>query len=161
VVLGVGLSILVPAVTTVALNSVDARHEGLASAINNAFSQTAGLLAVAVLGVTMFISFSGSLDARLADVDLPPAARQQLEGEKIQLGAAHAPEGLGAAQRENVDLAIDEAFVSGYRVVMLVAVAMALASAVSAALLIEGKKPKGSVEQRIAEEEVVPNPIEP
>jgi len=40
VVLGVGLSILVPAVTTVALNSVDARHTGLASAINNAFSQT-------------------------------------------------------------------------------------------------------------------------
>jgi hypothetical protein len=50
-VLGVGLSILVPAVTTVALNSVDVRHTGLASAINNAFSQTAGLLAVAVLGV--------------------------------------------------------------------------------------------------------------
>jgi MFS family permease len=38
VILGLGLSILVPAVTTVALNSVDARHEGLASAINNTFS---------------------------------------------------------------------------------------------------------------------------
>lgn len=37
VVLGVGLAILVPAVTTVALNSVEARHSGLASAINNSF----------------------------------------------------------------------------------------------------------------------------
>jgi EmrB/QacA subfamily drug resistance transporter len=161
VILGVGLSILVPAVTTVALNSVDARYEGLASAINNAFSQTAGLLAVAVLGVIMFISFSGSLDAHLADVNLPPEARQQLEGQKIQLGAAQAPEGLGAAQRAKVDLAIDEAFVSGYRVVMLVAVAAALASAISAALLLEGKKPKESAEQAIAEEGVAPNPIEP
>jgi MFS family permease len=160
-VLGVGLSILVPAVTTVALNSVDARHEGLASAINNAFSQTAGLLAVAVLGVIMFMSFSGSLDARLADLNLPPEAKQQLEGEKIQLGAAQAPEGLDAAQSANVDRAVDEAFVSGYRVVMLVAVAMALASAVSAALLLEGKKPKGSEEQTIAEQEVAPNPLEP
>jgi EmrB/QacA subfamily drug resistance transporter len=160
-VLGVGLSILVPAVTTVALNSVDARHEGLASAINNAFSQTAGLLAVAVLGVIMFMSFSGSLDARLADLNLPPEAKQQLEGEKIQLGAAQAPEGLDAAQSTNVDRAVDEAFVSGYRVVMLVAVAMALASAVSAALLLEGKKPKGSEEQTIAEQEVEPNPLEP
>jgi EmrB/QacA subfamily drug resistance transporter len=160
-VLGVGLSILVPAVTTVALNSVDARHEGLASAINNAFSQTAGLLAVAVLGVIMFMSFSGSLDARLADLNLPPEAKQQLEGEKIQLGAAQAPEGLDAAQSANVDRAVDEAFVSGYRVVMLVAVAMALASAVSAALLLEGKKPKGSEEQTIAEQEVEPNPLEP
>ncbi len=37
---------------------------------------------------------------------------------------------------------IDEAFVSGYRVVMVVAAATALASAISAALLIEGKKRK-------------------
>jgi EmrB/QacA subfamily drug resistance transporter len=161
VVLGIGLSILVPAVTTVALNSVDVRHEGLASAINNAFSQTAGLLAVAVLGVIMFVSFGSSLDDRLAALDLPPEARQQLEDGKVELGAAQAPEGLDAAQSTNVDRAIDEAFVSGYRVVMLVAVAMALASAFSAALLLEGKKPQGSAEQTIAEEEVGPNPLEP
>src|SRR5215213_7027261 len=97
VVLGVGLAAQAPAVTMVALNSVDARRSGLASAINNAFSQTAGLLAVAVLGVIMFISFSGSLDARLDALDLPPEARQHLEGEKIKLGAAEVPEGLAAA----------------------------------------------------------------
>jgi EmrB/QacA subfamily drug resistance transporter len=142
-VLGIGLSILVPALTTVALNSVEVRYEGLASAINNAFSQTAGLLAIAVLGVVMFINFGASLDARLAALNLPSEARQQLEEEKVKLGAAQAPDGLDAAQSANVDRAIDEAFVSGYRVVMLVAAAMALASAVSAALLIESQKPQG------------------
>jgi hypothetical protein len=106
VVLGVGLSIVVPALTTVALNSVDARNEGLASAINNAFSQTAGLLAVAVLGVIMFASFGGSLDDRLAALNLPPDARQQLKEEKAKLGAAQAPGGLDAAQSANVDRAI-------------------------------------------------------
>jgi EmrB/QacA subfamily drug resistance transporter len=161
VVLGVGLSVLVPAVTTVALNSVDVRHEGLASAINNAFSQTAGLLAVAVLGVIMFISFGSSLNDRLAALDLPPEARQQLEEGKVKLGAAQAPESLGPAQSANVERAIDEAFVSGYRVVMLVAVAMALASALSAALLLEGKKPEGSAERKTAEEEVGANALEP
>jgi EmrB/QacA subfamily drug resistance transporter len=161
VVLGVGLSIVVPALTTVALNSVDARHEGLASAINNAFSQTAGLLAIAVLGVIMFISFDGSLDARLAALNLPPEVRQQLEQEKVKLGGAQAPEGLDAAQSAKVERAIEEAFVSGYRVVMLVAVATALASAVSAALLIEGKKPKGSAQEAIAEEKGAPRPLEP
>jgi EmrB/QacA subfamily drug resistance transporter len=140
VVLGVGLSILVPAVTTVALNSVDTRHEGLASAINNAFSQTAGLLAVAVLGVIMFVSFGASLDAHLAETNLPTAAKQQLQGEKILLGAAQAPDGLGAGPRADAERAIDEAFVSGYRVVMLVATAVALTSAVSAAILLEGKR---------------------
>jgi hypothetical protein len=39
-----------------------------------------------------------------------------------------------------VERAIDEAFVSGYRVVMLVATASALASALGATLLIEGKR---------------------
>jgi MFS family permease len=142
VVLGVGLSILVPAVTTVALNSVDVRHTGLASAINNAFSQTAGLLAVAVLGVLMFAAFGANLDDRLEGLELRPEARQQLEEEKVKLGAAEAPEGLDAATGVTVERAIDEAFVSGYRVVMIVAAAAALASAISAALLIEGKKPK-------------------
>jgi EmrB/QacA subfamily drug resistance transporter len=140
VVLGVGLAILVPAVTTVALNSVEARHSGLASAINNSFSQIAGLLAVAVLGVVMFASFGASLDDRLADVNLPSDARQQLEGEKLALGAAEAPENLDAGTQAAVKRAIDKAFVSGYRVVMLVAAASALASALGAALLIEGRK---------------------
>ncbi len=147
VVLGIGLSILIPAVTTVALNAVDVRHEGLASAINNAFSQTAGLLAVAVLGVLMFVSFGSSLDERLAPLNLPAEARKQLEEEKVKLGGAEAPEGLDASLAAKVERTVDEAFVSGYRVVMLVATAMALASAISAAVLIKGKKPKGDAEE--------------
>jgi EmrB/QacA subfamily drug resistance transporter len=156
VVLGIGLSILVPAVTTAALSSVDIRHEGLASAINNAFSQTAGLLAVAVLGVLMYVSFGSSLDARLAALDLPPEARQQLQEEKVKLGATEAPEDLDAAQSAQVEQAIDEAFVSGYRVVMLVATATALVSAISAALLIEGKRPKMETGEANVEEAIVP-----
>jgi hypothetical protein len=139
VVLGVGLSAQASAVTTVALNSVEAGRSGLASAINNAFSQTAALLAIAVLGVLMFTIFSGSLDGRLEALDLPSEATRQLEQEKLQLGAAEVPEGLDAASAGAVERAIDEAFVSGYRAVMLVAAGMALASALSAALLIEGK----------------------
>jgi EmrB/QacA subfamily drug resistance transporter len=141
VVLGVGLAAQAPAVTTVALNSVDERRSGLASAINNAFSHTAALLAIAVLGVLMFAAFSGSLDARLDALDLPDAARQQLAEEKIKLGAAEVPEGLEASTAGAVERAIDEAFVSGYRVVMLVAAGAALASGLGAALLISGKKP--------------------
>ena len=151
--LGVGLSILVPALTTVALNSVDVRYEGLASAINNVFSHTAGLLAVAILGIIMFVSFDLSLDAHLAQLNLPPEAEQQLEEQKVKLGAAQAPEDLDAAQSANVERAIDEAFVTGYRALMLGAAATALASALSAALLLEGKKPANSAGQAIQEGE--------
>jgi hypothetical protein len=96
-------------------------------------------LGIAVLGVLMFAAFGASLDDRLATLDLPPEAKQQLEEEKIKLGAAEVPDGVDAALGATVERAIDEAFVSGYRVVMLVATALALASMLSAALLIEGK----------------------
>nr|MDQ5814631.1 MFS transporter [Actinomycetota bacterium] len=84
---------------------------------------------------------------RLEGLELPNEARQQLEEEKVKLGAAEAPEGLDAALGATVEQAIDEAFVSGYRVVMFVAAAAALASAISAAVLIEGKKPKVGARQ--------------
>ena len=84
-----------------------------------------------------------------------------MEDEKVKLGAAQAPEGLGAAQSANVERAIEESFISGYRVVMLVAAGTALASALSAAILIEGKKPGRSAEQPNVEEEIASDPLEP
>ena len=90
VVLRVGLSAQASAVTTVGLNSVEAGRWGLASAINNAFSQTAALLAIAVLGVLMFTIFSGSLDGRLEALDLfAEAAAGAREAPTRCRGASH------------------------------------------------------------------------
>jgi EmrB/QacA subfamily drug resistance transporter len=49
VALGLGLSATVAPLTATALNSVDSRHAGIASGVNNAVARAAGLLAVAVL----------------------------------------------------------------------------------------------------------------
>ena len=67
------------------------------------------------------------------------------------MGDAEAPENLDPMLNMQVERVIDEAFVSGYRVVMLVATAMALVSAISAALLIKTKKPKGDAEEAQAD----------
>ncbi len=108
----------------------------------------------------MFTTFSGSLDDRLAALDLPPEVSQQLEDEKIKLGAAEAPEGLDAALGAAVERAIDEAFVSGYRVVMLVAAVMAIASALSATILIEGKKPQVGIGEARGRRARAPAPLD-
>ncbi len=49
IVQGLGLSITVAPLTATALGSVDDRHAGIASGVNNAVARAAGLLAVAVL----------------------------------------------------------------------------------------------------------------
>ena len=64
---------------------------------------------------------------------------------------AEVPENLDPTLNTQVERAIEEAFVSGYRVVMLVATAMALVSAISATLLIKGKKPRGDAEEAQAD----------
>jgi EmrB/QacA subfamily drug resistance transporter len=149
VVMGLGLSVVVPALTTVALNSVQGHHSGLASGVNNAVSRVASLLAIAVLGVVMFTTFSSAMDARITSLDMPPEASATLEEEKVYLAGAEVPEGVGEEEAAAIKRAIDESFVAGFRVVMLIAAGLAIASAVAAAILIEGK---GSI-QKVAESE--------
>jgi hypothetical protein len=140
-VLGLGLSVVVPALTTVALNSVRGHHSGLASGVNNAVSRVASLLAIAVLGVVMFTAFSITLDSRIASLGLSSESVAALEAEKVDLGGADVPEGVEGAQTTAIKEAVAESFVAGFRLVMLIAAGLAIASAVSAAVLIEGKGP--------------------
>jgi EmrB/QacA subfamily drug resistance transporter len=156
-VMGLGMSLVIAPLTTTAMTSVSSRHSGLASGVNNAVSRTATLLAIPVLGIFVFITFSASLDARVAALDLLPEAQQQLEAEKVDLGGAEVPEGLGGATAAAVQRAIDEAFVAGFRIAMFVAAGLALASAVAAGIMVEGKgKAARSEEAKRAEGETAP-----
>jgi EmrB/QacA subfamily drug resistance transporter len=139
VVQGLGMALVIAPLTTTAMNSVSGGHSGLASGVNNAVSRTASLLAIPVLGIFVFATFSAGLDARVAALDLPPQAQQQLEAEKADLGAAQVPKGLNAETASAVQTAIAESFVAGFRIAMLVAAGLALMSAVAAGILIEGK----------------------
>jgi MFS family permease len=145
VVQGLGMSLVIAPLTTTALNSVEGRHSGLASSVNNAVSRTAGLLAIPVLGIFVFVAFSSSLDSRLQPLNLPPEARQQLEAEKVDLAGAEVPGGLSSEQAAAVDRAVKESFLAGFRLSMFVAAGLALASAAAAAVMIEGKgRPKAT-----------------
>ena len=144
VVQGLGMSLVIAPLTTTALNSVEGRHSGLASGVNNAVSRTAGLLSIAVLGIFVFAAFSGGLDGRIASVDLTPEQRAALESEKVDLGGAEVPEGVDAATAAGIERAVDESFVGAFRLAMYIAAGLAVASALAAAVLIEGK---GSVAQ--------------
>jgi EmrB/QacA subfamily drug resistance transporter len=156
-VMGFGMTLVIAPLTTTAMNSVSGRHSGLASGVNNAVSRTATLLAIPVLGIFVFAAFSSTLDVRMTELDLPPEARQQLDAEKVNLGAAKVPEDLGGATAAAVQKAIEESFVAGFRMAMYVAAGLGGASAVAAGILVEGKgQAVRSEEARRAEGETAP-----
>ena len=136
---GVGMSLVIAPLTTTALNAVEGRHSGLASGVNNAVSRTAGLLSIAVLGIFVFAAFSIGLDSRTEDLGLSPAQQAILNSEKVDLGGAEVPEGVDGATAAAVERAVDESFVGAFRLAMYIAAGLAVASAIAAAVLIEGK----------------------
>jgi EmrB/QacA subfamily drug resistance transporter len=137
---GFGMALAITPLTTVALGSVKGDRSGLASAVNNAAARVAAPLAVAVLGVFIYGAFSSNLDAHLDSMNLPGEVRSEMEAAKAHLGAAEAPEGVGAETAVHIERAVDESFVAGFRMVMLVCIGLALASALAAALLVNDQK---------------------
>ena len=119
--LGIGMSITVAPLTTTVMTSIDdERHAGAASGINNTIARAAGLLAIALFGSIAVTIFSHQLAGRLSPK------------EAAKLTAAKPPPGV--SQR-----VIDEAFLHAFRVNMIAAAAIAVASA-GGALVIRAKR---------------------
>ncbi len=137
-VLGLGLAISVAPLSTAVMGGVEVRHAGLASGINNAVARVAGLLAIAVMSVILLLAFSSALEGRLAPLHLPPSEHQAVDAQRVQLAGGAVPAGLPKEEAAAIRRAIQESFVTGFRVVSLTAAGLALAGGVIAWLMIEG-----------------------
>jgi EmrB/QacA subfamily drug resistance transporter len=138
--LGIGMAISVAPLTTVVMTAIDESKAGIASGVNNAVSRTAGLMAIAVLGVFVLFVFNGTMQNALSTLELPRAAEEQLADQLINLAAAEAPEDLDDETRRGVETAIAASFVTSFRRLMWVCAGLAALGAGAAGLVLEGGK---------------------
>ena len=123
------------------MGSVKEEQAGVASGINNAVSRTAGLLAIAVFGVVILHAFSNKLGARLNELGIDEQLKRSVYEQRVKLAGLRVPETSDAGAQQQVKQAVSDSFVFGFRLIMWISAALALASALSSWLMIGKSRP--------------------
>jgi len=135
-VLGFGMAVTVAPLTTVVMNSVRQERVGAASGINNAVARVAGVLAIAVLGIVMVKVFNSQLSHDLTHLSLSQDVLRQIRADGIKLAGLPVPAGLDPSTKTAIEVFVKQAFVSGFRIVLLICASLSLASAAVGWLMI-------------------------
>lgn len=142
VVLSLGMALVITPLTTTVMNALPTNESGVASGVNNAVTRAAGLLAIAALGLAVAATFSSSLDSRLNTLHVTSATKRALHAQQSKFVDATVPPAVPSAKKAQIETALKESYVAGFRVSALIAAATAAASALFAAWLIDGKQPE-------------------
>ena len=137
VVFAAGMTLTVVPLTTTVMSSVEDRHAGTASGINNAMTRTASVFANAVVGALAIVLFSQALTQDVADIEMSGQTRRAVMDEAIDLGDAEVPEAVSAEDQPAVARAYRRAFVAAFGRIMWLSAGLAFLSAAAAFFLID------------------------
>ncbi|MFI8306784.1 MFS transporter [Streptomyces sp. NPDC085927] len=134
--LGLGLGIAFPCITSTAVSAVPGRQAGMAAAGNNAFRQLGGALGPAVLGTLLAAKAADTLPGHLADAGLNGGTAQSIT-DTVGAGGLGAVAGmeLGADTGRAMG-AVSEAFLEGLRLCLTVSAVLLVLAALAAAVLL-------------------------
>jgi EmrB/QacA subfamily drug resistance transporter len=130
--LGIGAAFFIAPLTMTVFDASDPALSGLASAINNAIARTAGLVAVALLGVLFAGAFARDFDARLTHVAISARARTLTVTEHARFAAGTVPDDVPAADRAALRDAVARGYLAGFRAIMLASAGVAFLAALIA-----------------------------
>ncbi|GGB01228.1 MFS transporter [Puia dinghuensis] len=138
-VFGLGLAFTVAPLTTTVMTSVDDRHSGVASGINNAMTRISNVFANAIFGALAVLLFTGVLRGKLDGLSLPPEMKQEVMAQAANLGNAKPPAGLAATDKEAVARIYREGFITVYGDILRLASGLAFLGAVMGLLFVRNK----------------------
>lgn len=136
IVAGLGMSITVAPLTTTVMNSVDQKHLGTASGINNAVSRVGGLIAIAAMSAIVVATYVGQLDGRLSALEAPARVVDEVRAQSAAMAAAQIQPDADSGLRARIHDVMNDSFVFAFRVAALTGTALALGSALIAAVTI-------------------------
>jgi len=139
-VFGLGLSATVAPLTATVLDSVEERHVGIASGINNGVSRVAGLLAIAVLGAVISAHFGSVLDSNLGERPLDQKAAGIVSDAKAQPLAVPETEDLPPAESRRISAASADASTTAFHLGTAIAALLMIAGGIAAGMGIENPK---------------------
>jgi len=131
-VLGIGVALFVAPLTTTVMDSIDKSRSGLASGINNAVARTAGLIAVAALGIVLSAVFADGFSARISQAHVSAQTQAIAQNDRSKLTAGTVPPDIPVQDRPAVLVAIQEGYLAGFRAVMFVSAALCVFAALLA-----------------------------
>jgi len=150
-VVGIGLGVSVAPLTTAVMNAVGVSLSGTASGVNNAVSRVASLLAIAVLGIIVLQVFNSSLDASMEVHSVPVEVRKVIDGERINMAAAKVPAVVGEEMKLALEGMVRDSYIKGFHLVLYIAAALSVLSAIVAWLTIGGKEPEERIRDEMCE----------
>ena len=131
------------AVGSIAVDEINAANDicsGIASGVNNAVSRTAALLALALLGLIYLEVANFGFGKRVVALNLTSSTTAMLLEQSLNFASLDLPATLSEEERRLAQASADGAFVFAYRVVNLIAAALAALSALLAGLMIKPQK---------------------
>jgi EmrB/QacA subfamily drug resistance transporter len=139
VLLGIGGTLFVAPLTTTVFDAVDTEKSGIASGVNNAVARSAGLLAIASLGIVLAAVFNAGFDRRLTSRHLTPQTMRIAHDERARLYAGTVPGDVPQQDRAAVAAAVRDGYLAGFRGVMLASSGVCIVAALIALAAIPGK----------------------
>ncbi len=141
--LGAGMTLCVAPLSAAVMASVPENQSGIASAVNNAISRLAGLVAVSLLALVLAHGFESSLSRQLSRSDLSIEARAEIVAKDAHLHDTPIPPELDPQKHAEAAVMLDRAFLAGFRAVMLACAVSAWGGAAAVFVLLRSRDGSG------------------
>jgi MFS family permease len=135
--LGIGMGIIVAPLTAAVMSAVPSHNSGVASGINNTMARIAGLMAIAVLGTIIIISFRNSLELHTAGMEISLDKKTELINNSDKLAETKPPEGLSKSDNNKITQNIKHSFVNAFDLIIYISVILSLLSGLTAFFTVE------------------------